>query len=335
MKLVVGTNGERDFTRAVLRASEGGVDEVYLSVLASRYSSGRPNVHDVGFGELQKTAVLARRHGVRVSVAFNAPCYSGRETQADFRREYLDLLDRVTECGVERVILSHPVMVILTKRERPAIHVTVSSFNMIDSVESLAYFADMGADRVVLAAEVNRHLNTLTEMARRFRELELEILVNNGCDYYCPFEFAHGSCQSHGHEKHATGRKQYPKECVRGLLEQPWRLLMSPFVRPEDLEAYEGAGVRYFKLAGRNTNRDWMENVVDAYQRRRYDGNIVDILNRTYSLSTFRRPNRVLMVPNPRLCGLLAEVSSCAGHAEMSEVCRRTYRDVVESGANG
>lgn len=331
MKLVVGSNGKLECTSQILSSSDGSVNEIYLSLKDSEYSSGRPSVVDLDFPDLEKHIKLARQGQVNLSVAFNSTCYSGQETTLQFQRRFYEFLDSLFNAGTNRIILAHPLLISLAKREHSDLHVSVSSFDMIDNETKLKYFMDMGADRVILAAELNRHPKKLRSIIEGYPQTEFEIILNNGCNYYCPFEYFHGSSQSHMHKFQGDNSKHYPAECSRQLLAEPWRVLVTPFIRPEDVGFYEEIGIQFFKLAGRNTKTDWILNALNAYQARSYDGNIIDILNRCYKLSKFRSEKAKIDIPNKRLDALLKEVAESEDYFEICKRCERLY----EASKNG
>lgn len=330
MKLVVGSNGELECTSRILNSSDGSVDEIYLSVKDSIYSSGRPDVKDLDFSDLEEHIKMTKESDVNLSVAFNATCYSGKENSHEFRKEFNIFLESLCNTGAERIILAHPVLIALAKKEFPKLHVSVSSFNMVDNAIKAGYFAGMGADRIILAAETNRNLGELQLIIDSYPETEFEIMLNNGCNYYCPFEYSHGSSQSHMNEFEGKKKNQYPSECTKQLLEEPWKILVSPFIRPEDSHFYEEMGVEYFKIAGRNTKTDWIINALDAYQKRSYTGNIVDILNRTYRLSGFRNQTARIIISNKKLEGLIDLAGQDCCYQEMMDKYKKIYVEAVE-----
>jgi len=329
MRFVVGSNGTSECTSRIVQASNGSVAEVYLSVLDSWYPSGRPGVADLKVKDLCEHLLLTSQKSISLSVAFNAVCYSGDETTRAFQAGFSEFLDSLTEQGVGRIILAHPVLIRAAKRTHPNLHVTVSSFNMVDNQTKVRYFRDMGVNRIILAAELNRQLGKLGTIVRSFPELEFEIILNNGCNYYCPFEYFHGVSQSHSHVCAVDRQESYTAQCIGQLLAEPWTVLTSPFVRPEDVETYEDLGIEFFKLAGRNASTDWILHALAAYQGRDYCGSIVDILNRTYRLSSFRA-ERPLKIQNKKIAGLLESVSGCQDYDEMYAVAIELYKDVVE-----
>ena len=73
-------------------------------------------------------------------------------------------------------------------------------------------------------------------------------------------------------------------------MRDPTKLLSGIFVRPEDLDVYEEAGVTRFKVSGRNHPTPWLVRAARAYADRHYAGDLGDIL----SLVQLRGPLRAL-----------------------------------------
>ena len=122
----------------------------------------------------------------------------------------------------------------------------------------------------------------------------------------------------------------YPTECIRELLRNPWKILLSPFVRPEDVFRYEKIGIKYFKIAGRNTEIQWILQAVNVYYNRNFNDNIIDLLNRTYSLSRFKNKLPTIYIPNNELDGLIDIVDSCKTYNELCQSCKKLYYKIIE-----
>jgi len=66
--------------------------------------------------------------------------------------------------------------------------------------------------------------------------------------------------------------------CTEMKLRDPVNYLRSEWIRPEDLRLYEGMGFDLFKVAERDLPTPVMVNRVRAYAARRYDGNLLDLV---------------------------------------------------------
>ncbi len=121
------------------------------------------------------------------------------------------------------------------------------------AVSWLDRLVDMGfqpATLLILDRWLNRSLKKLAELTQKLRGpypvVEICLLANEGCLYRCPLRQAHevliGSCRDNEERFQDLGRLHSVRGCARRFFEYPWELLKSPFIRPEDLSSYEGAG---------------------------------------------------------------------------------------------
>ena len=66
--------------------------------------------------------------------------------------------------------------------------------------------------------------------------------------------------------------------------------LRANWIRPEDLHLYEELGYHNFKIVERNTPTQILLERVKAYAERRYDGNLLDLVqNYAYPVGQARR----------------------------------------------
>jgi hypothetical protein len=67
-------------------------------------------------------------------------------------------------------------------------------------------------------------------------------------------------------------------QCTEMKLRDPVNYLRSEWIRPEDLHVYEDLGYDLFKIAERDIPTPFMVKRVRAYAGRRYDGNLLDLI---------------------------------------------------------
>ena len=75
--------------------------------------------------------------------------------------------------------------------------------------------------------------------------------------------------------------------CIITVSKHPHKIFSAPFIRPEDLHRYDGV-TKVFKLSTRNFDTKRIEKVLKAYINKRYDGNLVDLLNTAYIHEVFK-----------------------------------------------
>jgi hypothetical protein len=88
-------------------------------------------------------------------------------------------------------------------------------------------------------------------------------------------------------------------------LNNPWKILTTPFIRPEDIHHYEKLGVSEIKLTDRFNSTETLIKKTKAYLDRSYDGNLLDLLS-FYLLtkeSSFKK--RKLYIPKDKVLGII------------------------------
>jgi len=163
---------------------------------------------------------------------------------------------------------------------------------MLDSFATLQAFLGAIANtgfkpptKLNLDRSLNRNLPALATISRQCRRhypgVKLTLLANEGCLDRCPFKLAHDAQIAFANtglianETHVTNQEL---GCIRILSESPAELFKSPCIRPEDLHYYEGM-VEVIKLCGRTLGPGFLQRVVRAYATRRYEGNLLDLMD--------------------------------------------------------
>ena len=191
-----------------------------------------------------------------------------------FLREVGELLD----LGVDGLVVALPALIEAVRTEWPEIPITVSTFARIRTLTQAEYFLGLGA-RTVILEEANRDFRLIRGLVRL--GAEVEILVNQSCLPSCPYRAHHLSTSSLASQEGAPCPDfEYPiLECGLEYVRDPAKLISGIFVRPEDLEVYEEAGVHRFKVSGRNRSTAWLVRCARAYAARSYPGDLTEILS--------------------------------------------------------
>jgi hypothetical protein len=158
----------------------------------------------------------------------------------------------------------------------------VSVFAGVDHVQKAKMWEELGADCITLESlSVNRRFSLLASL-RKSVKCGLMLLVNTNCLQSCPFSQAHMVALSHasqsGHPSRGFLLDYCFLQCSRMKLAEPVNYIRSDWIRPEDLRHYEALGYDRFKLAERNIPTEVMVRRVKAYSERRYDGNLLDLV---------------------------------------------------------
>lgn len=281
MRFSVASNYD---TALVERLAEFPVEEVYGKLPADCLGGGRASymLGRLTRRQLADHVAHVRRRGMRFNYLLNAACWDNRETTRKGQRELRRLLDWLVSIGVEAVTVSIPSILALIKSSYPNLKARVSVFACVDSVQKARYWEEEGADCICLdSLLVNRELKTLESIRKRV-SCDLQLLVNNSCLQNCSLSNAHMTHLAHASQKgHASGGFLVDwchLKCTAMKLEDPIHYIRSDWIRPEDLPVYEEMGFENFKIVERNAPTDVLISRVRAYAERRYEGNLLDLV---------------------------------------------------------
>ncbi len=220
--------------------------------------------------------------GHRFNFLLNASCLDNREYRRDEYGKILDHIAWVESTGADSVTVTIPYLIQIIKKRFPGLKVYVSSWARVENVRKAQYFADMGADSIVLSEEVTRDFRSL-EAIRKAVDCRLIVIANPGCLYGCPRSYYHANVMTHGsqggHESEGFLVDHCYFSCTMEKVKNPVELVKIRWIRPEDIEDYEMAGVDALKIIDRYKTTEVLLGYLKAYTERKYDGNIVDLLN--------------------------------------------------------
>jgi collagenase-like PrtC family protease len=232
--------------------------------------------------EAERYIKEARSLGHTFNFILNASCLDNREYRRDEYARIVEHIGWVAGTGADSVTVTIPYLLQIIKRHYPKLKVYVSSWARVESVRKAQSFRDMGADAIVLSEEINRDFKTI-EAIRRAVDCRLILIANPGCLYGCPRSFYHANVMTHGsqggHESEGFLVDQCYFSCTMEKMKDPVELVKIRWIRPEDVEDYEMAGVDALKIIDRYKTTETLLGYMRAYTERRYDGNIVDLLN--------------------------------------------------------
>lgn len=168
----------------------------------------------------------------------------------------------------------------------PGVNCMLDSFAKVQGcLDAIARTGFKPPAKINLDRSLNRNLAELAEISRqchrRFPGVKLTLLANEGCLDRCPFKLTHDAQIAFANtglianETHAANQEL---GCIRELGAHPAKLFKSPFIRPEDLEQYEGM-VEVIKLCGRTLGPAFLQRVVRGYAERRYEGNLLELMD--------------------------------------------------------
>ncbi|MHB8158424.1 MAG: U32 family peptidase, partial [Desulfocucumaceae bacterium] len=234
---------------------KSAVIEIYGKLQRDPIGGGRPSCLFPRTDKIQAKNHVSQVHklGLKFNYLLNATCLGNREWSAGGQRRIRDFLGWLSDIGVDTVTVSIPYLLQMIKKCYPGFRVKVSVCAQVSNAFQAKYWEGLGADEIALSPwALNRDFAGL-QRVRLAVKCRLQLYVNNRCLTGCPFVQYHYSSHSHSSR---TGDKEffinYPRfSCDYLVLEQPWRIIASSWIRPEDLHYYEEVGIDSIKLSDR------------------------------------------------------------------------------------
>ncbi len=292
LKLSVGYQDNDKFLFSdMVKTYSHAIEEVYFAWIGEK--SGRSPVggYDGYFdytlqerlvGELKKIRLL----GVKLDLLFNANCYGEDAMSEVLRGRVLSILEYLEgqELLPETVTTASPAIATILRDNFPGIELRASVNMRIGSVKSMQYMSHL-FDSFCVAKECNRDLPKLRAL-RDYADAEgkkLIMLANSGCMRDCSGQIFHDNMVAHESEiAKQKNIKLLPYVCWNHLKDPKNfpSVLQNTWILPEDIDRYEGI-IDIVKLATRAHALPGM--VIDAYARRRYLGNLLDLFEPGFS----------------------------------------------------
>lgn len=264
--------------------AQHGVTSVYGKLPVDFLGGGHETVmlnSEINWERLTKHIRFCRRLDIDFNYVMNSTCLGLSEFDNESRRNIFGFFDKLVEAEVTSVTVSNPNILQMLKKEYPDVKVKVSACTYVKSVGEIKYWEELGADVVVVdPLQVNRDFKTLRGMAK-FATAELEVIVNNNCFQFCPEIYNHQNFLSHSSNQKLTASIEHDYSynwCSKQRLRDPAHYLIADWIRPEDIHHYEKIGITRFKITDRNTPVEYLKKRVKAYHERRYDGNLLDLI---------------------------------------------------------
>ena len=296
MKFSVGfqlyENGEETFSD-IVRTYNEYISEVFFAWPEMPSGRGDVLVHSGDVQDVQQRMERELKEikemGVKLDLLFNANCYGAESLSEKLACKVCSVIEHLESvgCGVEIVTTTSLAIAHTVKKFFPQIEVRASVNMKIGTIKGMEYVSDL-FDSFHVQREYNRdlaHLNELKNWADKNGK-KLVLLANSGCFTHCSGQIFHDNNVAHESEicKMQNIEGFNPYVCWRSLRHRSnWvKLLQNTWIRPEDIHNYEGL-FDTVKLATRIHRLPGL--VIDAYSRRRYFGNVLDLFEPTFSAS--------------------------------------------------
>jgi collagenase-like PrtC family protease len=276
-------NGDDEALGKILKLKElsgNRIREIFLSGPQDYCGSGRKK-NKISLPQFINIVEKIHGEGIKVNLVLNSICEGSDWYSPQVVNQVMKYLEEVhVRHKVEAVTIANPVYIREVRKHFPKLEICASVLRDIDSVRKALIFREAGADVITPDANINRDLRLLKEI-KETAEVELKIMVNEGCLYRCPFRKFHFNYISHKSKESGTIESysyNFPEECCSHVFEADHsQALKSGWIRPEDLVKY-GEITHFFKVVGRETPTNRTLRTIKAYMEESWDGDIFDIM---------------------------------------------------------
>lgn len=259
------------------------VESLYGQMWGDPLGGGRMAMFIPKVGRKEVTSFIseARKKGLSFNYLINATCLDNLEFTKKGYQKIMKHLEWISSTGTDMVTVTLPFLLEMIRKEFPQLKVCVSSFARVQNVHLARYWEEMGADRIILPEAIGRDFQML-RLIRESVDCELELIANHCCLFQCPLDLHHRNMVSHGsQEDHPCGgfAPDYCKlACQRLKIFRPAELIKARWIRPEDVPDYEAIGIDCLKLVERFRGTESLIQIVNAYEKKSYPGNLVELL---------------------------------------------------------
>ncbi len=299
--------------------------EIYMAGTPEVLGSGRVTLHSPLLEEIAEQTQYVHDNKQTMGIVLNPSCMGGQHLTSQGYNMFKWYFGKLNEFGVDTVTAAEPYLIEMLRKEFPDIKVVVSVIAHVDSPERARFFEELGADAITLDTNINRNFDILQGI-KEVVDCEQRLLVNEACLYKCPFRYSHFNLFSHmtglGNKPNIFSDYYYEK-CMSFRVRYPELIIKSPWIRPEDLEAYEALGIDCFKMSGRANTITWIINCIKAYSNRAYDGNLMDLLDCPSELRD------MFYIPNNELEGAIKQWMSCKKMCHKCGFCKATAERIM------
>lgn len=330
MKLCVPHPGHLDALKEIIKYAGKEVYEIYMGGSPDYIGTGRTTLGTpLDFEAIKEQTAYVHDYGIRMDIVLNSACLGGQHLTPYGYNIYKSYLSGLNDAGVDEVTIADPYLLETAANEFD-FEVVASCIAFVDSPEKAIFYEKLGAEALTLDPNVNRDFKTL-EAIKEATSCNIRLLVNEGCLYKCPFRYAHLNLTSHrcGPEPRPKVLYEvYQEKCMVMRVNNPELIIKANWIRPEDVCEYERMGIELFKISGRMQPVSWIVRMMEAYMKRSYHGNLIDMLDFSRNLK------HLFYIPNDELEGVIEKWKRCDKTCYRCDFCKdlgkRAIRDYSE-----
>jgi len=279
MKFSIGYNHDSKIFD-LLASCRTNIEALYFPVPRDYMGSGR-DLHEPIVYPGQIPSIIKKCNDLNISsqLLLNAT-YEGCEGLTErFWARLEDYLKSLRDRGLTSVVVTNPIYISKIKKKITGLRVESSVNCFLRTVEHALYLRDLGADVLTIDRDINRDIPLIQKIKKTTR-LKIRIMLNEGCLSNCPYRVTHYNLLSAGLKLKTEPIKDifFDSFCMKIYHRDPLKIFRIPFVPPEALGYYEYVA-DYYKLSTRTFFTEQIKRCLIAYSKRRFTGNLLEILD--------------------------------------------------------
>jgi len=278
MKLSVATNF--DYKLLDIIKKYPSVKEVF-GALSSGVLGGllpSPFLPTIDKNAVEKYVKKTHELGIEFNYILNSSCSGNIEHTKKGKQYIFSLLKWLSDIKVNTVTIALPYLIDLIRNNFPELKIKISLFNSVNTLQRARFYQKMGVNGITLDLDQNRNFKLL-RLLKKELDINISLLANNLCLYGCPYAYYHGTSSSHSSSNIGYYNNYCDFNCRLIKTMNPVEMIKSRWIRPEDIKIYEEIGIDSFKLGGRTKDTQYLIRTIKAYSKRKYGGNLINILN--------------------------------------------------------
>lgn len=244
--------------------------ELYGSFKTGYIGSGRPRYYLPKVTKQQfKIHIMNMKEkdkDIKFNYLLNASCINGYEASVKGRKNILNFVEFLLECGVTKLTIAVPYLIKIIKEKFPEIKINISSFAYVESLFAVKFYEKLGINSICIGANILKNLSLLKKLKKR-TSTELVVMLNLGCIKNCPLRYYHANISSHSSQinsyipKHLLNYIHYTCKINKKTMPNAEFL----YIPPSKIIDYINIGIKFFKIVGRGNPIEKVINLTEEY----------------------------------------------------------------------
>ncbi len=301
------------------------ISDMYGALAGEAIGNGRsPNkVTQLKREEAIRFKEAVHSKGIHFNYLLNNSLPFATKPSMEAVREYTDWI--VNDFKPDALVIASLDLMKMVRSFYGEISIHVSTIAGVQTSRDMDKFAEIRPEKIVVHNDTSRDFANLSAVLEHSQKqgIGIEVLCTESCLRKCQYMDAHRDLISAGGDDTSLQCR-----CNTQKLSNPFEFLRANFIRPEDLEFYEGLGVKNFKISGRSKPAQWLPFVTNAYLERHFEGNLIRLLGIDPSLHA----EEWIYVNNSALNGLIKDFPKTGLPEDEERYCTTWAKKLFASG---